>query len=163
MYSSARGLPGQSQAGLQLTKAATHTQRQQKGRLGTWCSGPAGRLQAADQTERQTDRHARRTGDRPDTQDAHWVRTKWRRGDFGSLRLAAGPEGLTGRSALGQLRRKAVPDRCGAESEEKGRCAVGGQSMDPWTGFAFSGQTYPGTKGCSCGRAGLEKTRNPAK
>lgn len=66
------------------------------------------------------------------------------RGDFGSLRLAAGPEGLTGRSALGQLRREAVPDRCGAESEEKGRCAAGGQSVDRWTGIALRRTDRPG-------------------
>lgn len=57
------------------------------------------------------------------------------RGDFGSLRLAAGPEGLTGGRVLGQLRREAVPDRCGAESGEKGRCPAGGQSADGWTGI----------------------------
>lgn len=65
------------------------------------------------------------------------------RGDFGSLRLAAGPEGLTGRRALGQLRREAVPDRCGAESDEKDRCAAGGQSADRWTGIALRKTNRP--------------------
>lgn len=102
-----------------------------KGTPGTWRAGPAGCTRRIGQKHRHTDTRA--GARRPPRYPRRPLGTdRVTHADFGSPRLAAGPEGLTGRSALGRLRREAVPDRCGAESAARGRGAAGGR----WGGRA---------------------------
>lgn len=162
MYSSARGLPGQSQAGLQLRPLHTLSVSERAdwalGALG-WQAGCRLRIR---QKDKQTDRHARRTEDRPDTQDAHWVRTEWRvvisaawdlrqvRRDWLAEAHWVSSDARRFRTDMGRSQKRADERRAGRAWTQ----GPGLLSQDRWT---------QGLKACSCGRAGLEKTRNPAK
>lgn len=161
VYSSAGRLAAR-RAGSRLTKAALPTLSVSE--RANWTLGALrpGRQAASSESHRETDRQTRAGDRRPPRYPRCPLGTdRVTRGDFGSLRLAAGPE-LTGGRALGQLGREAARTDAG-QVGEKGRCPAGGQSADGRTGIVPAGQTDPGTKKpvAVVGRADGRGTRKP--
>ena len=143
-----RRLPGRSQAGSQLTKAALQTLSVSE--RANWTLGALrpGRKAASSESRRETDRqtHAPGTGDRPDTQDAHWVRTEWCavisaawdsrpvRRDWLADAYWVSSDAKRFRTDAGRSQERR------ADARRAGRAQTDGQGLFP------AGQTEPGTK-----------------